>query len=92
MFSSFLSVHASFYIKQPDPQTGFENLLKETVKSELPGCVHAGDNKTQITTSHTWEHALSGVTFLIHFVEWSDLCLQCGLPCARVNKENKVYF
>ncbi len=40
----------------------------ETVKSGLPGCVHAGDNKTQITTLHTWEHALSGVTFLIHFV------------------------
>jgi len=66
-FTSFLSVHASFYIIQPDPQTGFENLLMETVKSGLPGCVHAGENKTQITISHTWEHALSGVTVLIHF-------------------------
>ncbi len=62
----------------------------ETVKSGLPGCVHAGDNKTQITTLHTWEHALSGVTFLIHFVTqyiggWSDLCLQCALPCATAS-------
>ncbi len=89
-FNLFLSVLGSFCIIQPYLQTGFENMLMEKVKSGLSGCVHAGDNKTQITTLHTWEHALSGVTFLIHFVtqyiwRWSDLCLQCALPCATAS-------